>query len=130
MSAGDVTKVPSGGKQFDFEITCVHGYQTTLYIGDCKGRVRSLTSAGTLADLTTLIDVNEKIVAIQYVSSSLIFVTDKGKIYTCGTNGSSLTLLKDLVAAVRTAYYYNNYLYVILDAVEPRTSMFVKVATA
>ncbi len=130
MAAGDVTKVPSGGLQFDFEITCIHGYQTTMYVGDCKGRVRSLTSTGTLADLTTKIGVNEKIVAIQYVSSSLIFVTDKGKIYTCATNGSSLTLLKDLAAEVKTAYYYTNFLYVVLDAVEPRTSMFTKVATA
>ena len=130
MAAGDVTKLPTAGIQFDFDVTAIGGNGTTMYIATADGRVRSLTSTGVLADLTKAIKLNERIVAIDYVSTSLIFITDKGKIYTCSTAGASLTLLKDLNMGVKTAYYYNGFYYVVLDGIQQKGSFFLKIATA
>ena len=128
MSVGDLTKIPSGGIQFDFDVTAICGTTTTMYVGTSRGRIKSLTSTGTLADLTTKVNLNEKIVGMGYISSSLVVVTENGKIYTVGTDGSSLTLIRNLNTLVKGAYYYSNFVYVIVSGVPQELSSAFKVA--
>lgn len=129
MAVGDVTIVPSAGLNIGSKVTCVCGTTTTMYVGTDKGEVKSLTTSGALADIATKVKVPGRIVAIAY-SGSIVIITADGKVYTVATNGTSLTLLKNLNMGVSGAYYYSNYLYVILDGSQQEKSNVLKIQLA
>jgi hypothetical protein len=130
MAAGDITKLPTAGIKLDTEIASVSGNGTTMYYGTATGHVRSMTSAGVMAELTTKVKVPGRIVAVCYTSSALAIVTADGKVWTCGTDGSSLTMLVNLNMGVSGAYYYSSFLYVFLANVQQEKSSLLKIATA
>ena len=131
MAVGDITKIPAGGIQLDKEPLCVGGTTTTMYFGDDRGRVKSVTTSGVVAELTTkCIMVAEKLAAVLYTSSALCLVTENGKVYTVGTDGSSLTKIADLQTKVKCAYYYSSYIYCFLEGIRQGGSSIVKVQIA
>lgn len=127
MAVGDVTIIPSGGLNIAGKVTCVCGTTTTMYVGTDKGEVKSITTSGVMADLATKVKVPGKIVAIAY-SGSIVIITADGKVYTVATNGASLTMIVNLNMGVAGAYYYSNYLYVILDGSQQEKSNVLKIA--
>ena len=130
MAVGDITKIPAGGIQLDKEPLCVGGTTTTMYFGDDRGRVKSVTTSGVVAELTTKCMVAEKLAAVLYTSSALCLVTENGKVYTVGTDGSSLTKIADLQTKVKCAYYYSSYIYCFLEGIRQGGSSIVKVQIA
>ena len=127
MATGDITKVPTAGIQFDFMVESMSGTTTTMYVGTAHGRVLSLTTSGVLAELTTKVKLPNKIAQVLYTSAALCIITDKGDVYTCGTTGGSLTKIASLNMGVKKAYYYNGYVYVILDGMQQEKSSLLRI---
>ncbi len=141
MSVGDVTKVPAGGIQIAPKVARVNGNTTTLYVGDEEGSIKTLTTSGTLADLTTKVKLNGCIVALVYTGISVVYggvtattalmaILADGRVYAVQPDGSKVILVRSLNMGVADAYYYSNYLYVLLSGVQQELSSFCKIQLA
>jgi hypothetical protein len=141
MAVGDLTKVPSGGIQISPKVARLCGTTTTMYEGSEEGQVKSLTTAGVFAELTTPAKLPGRIVALVYTgitvtyggvsaTTAIIAILEDGNIYVIQPDGSVKYVLRNLNCGVRDAYYYSNYLYVVLDGVPQEGSSVVKIQLA
>ena len=141
MAVGDVAKLPAAGIQSVDQVTRVTGTTTTMYVGNDKGDINSLTTAGVLAALTKKVKLPGRIVACVYTgisvtyggstaTTAIVAVLADGRVYAVQPNGSVIILLKSLNMSVADAYYYSNYLYVILDGMQQEGSSFLKIQLA
>ena len=133
MSVKDVTKLPTAGIQLDYDVSALSGNTTTMYVGFDNGRVKSLTTSGVYAELTTKVKLPGKIISIVYTGVSgyaIAAALEDGHIYTFGTDGSALGLFKDLNMGIAKMYYYSNYLYVILKTTQQEKSNLIKIQMA
>ncbi len=133
MSVGDVTRLPSGGIQIVDDIVAVHGTSTTMFIAKNTGVIKSLTTSGVLADLTTKIRLPGRPVAIVYTGVSgkvIACALEDGRIYTFGTDGADLALFKNLNMKIAGIYYVSNYLYVVLQGMQQEGSSLLKIQMA
>ena len=133
MAIGDtITKLPTGspyGIMIDGDIAAICGSTTTMYIGFKSGYIKSLTTAGVLANLTTKVKLPGRIVALLYtgLTAQLTAVMADGKIYNIHTDGSAVAKIADLNMGVCGAYYYSNNLYVVLDSMQQEKSSLLRV---
>jgi len=131
MSVGDLTKLPTAGIQAVGHVTSVTGTSTTMYLGYDNGKVKTLTTSGVVADLTTKVILPGKIVSLVYTGLTAILcaITADGKIYKITSLGV-VTLLKNLNMGVCGAYYVSNYLYIVLDSMQQEKSNLLKLQLA
>jgi|WetSurMetagenome_2_1015567.scaffolds.fasta_scaffold289497_2 hypothetical protein len=132
MSVGDVTKIPAGGIQAANKVSAVCGSTTNIYLGYDNGDIKKMTTSGVLSELTTKTKLPGKIVALVYtgLTVAMIAILDNGKVYKVHTDGSGVELLVNLNAGIYGAFYYSNYIYVMLDGVQNEGSSAVKIQLA
>ena len=122
MAVGDIAAVPVGGISLEFAPGAVCGSTTTMYVGTVGGYIKSLTTAGVLADLTTKVRLPGRIatIVLSAYTYPIIAILEDGDVYAVATDGSTKTKICSLGARCRAAYYYSNYVYCILDGQDNR----------
>ena len=117
MAVGDITKIPAAGVNIDRGVVGLCGTSTTMYYADNRGMIKSLTTTGTVADLTTKVILDGKPSCMCYtgVSSKEIAVClDDGRVYLVANDGGTITKVADLQGRATGIYYTANYLYVTM----------------
>jgi hypothetical protein len=91
-----------------------------------------LTTSGTLAELTNKVKLPGRIVALVYtgLTAALTAVLADGRVYNLHADGSAVALIATLNMGVYDAFYYSNFLYVILEGVQQEKSSLLKIALA